>query len=305
MTHTDINTKGWIRRLPGAMQPYALLMRLDRPIGTWLLLLPGWWAILLAAGGGTVLNKEDIRLFLLFGIGAIVMRGAGCVINDLWDRKLDQQVARTRLRPLASGAVSVRRALAFLAILLGIGLLILLQMSLIAILLGFLSVIFIVVYPAMKRITWWPQAFLGLTFNFGALIGWAAVTEIVEPPALLLYAAGFFWTLGYDTIYAHQDIEDDLRAGIKSTALRFGSQSRIWIARFYTASWLLFLLAFVTAGAGPLSLIVLLGAGVHFRWQLKRWIPEDSASSLAVFRSNRDFGLILLLAASLSGVHLI
>ncbi|MGZ9109210.1 MAG: 4-hydroxybenzoate octaprenyltransferase [Micavibrio sp.] len=304
MTHTDINTKGWISRLPSAVRPYALLMRLDRPIGTWLLLLPGWWAIVLAAGGVFALNRSDLWLLALFGVGAVVMRGAGCVINDLWDRNLDQKVERTKARPLASGVLSVRQALIFLVALLFIGLVILLQMSLIAILLGFLSLLFIIAYPVMKRVTWWPQAFLGLTFNFGALIGWAAVTEIVELPALLLYAAGFFWTLGYDTIYAHQDIEDDLRAGIKSTALRFGPRSKIWIARFYIMAWLLLLLAFVIAGSGPLGLIVLVGAGAHFRWQLRRWVPEDPASALAVFRSNRDFGLILLAAAALSGVHL-
>lgn len=303
MTHTDINTKGWISRLPAGLRPYALLMRLDRPIGTWLLLLPGWWAIVLAAGGVFALNRDDLWLLVLFGVGAVVMRGAGCVINDLWDRDLDRKVERTKARPLASGAVGTRQALVFLAVLLFIGLVILLQMSLIAVLLGFLSLLFIIAYPAMKRVTWWPQAFLGLTFNFGALIGWAAVTEIVELPALLLYAAGFFWTLGYDTIYAHQDIEDDLRAGIKSTALRLGQRSRIWIARFYIVSWLLLLLAFITGGAGIPGLLVLAGAGAHFRWQLKRWTPEDPASSLAIFRSNRDFGLILLAAAALSGVN--
>lgn len=304
MTHTDINTKGWIARLPAAFRPYALLMRLDRPIGTWLLLLPGWWAIALSAGGGFSLNRHDLVLLALFGIGALVMRGAGCVVNDLWDRRLDRLVERTKTRPLASGAVSARRAVLFLFFLLSVGFLILIQLGLTAILLGVLSLGFVAAYPAMKRITWWPQAFLGLTFNFGALIGWAAVTGVVGLPALLLYASGFFWTLGYDTIYAHQDMEDDVQAGIKSTALRLGTRSKIWIARFYCLAWLLLVLSFVTAGAGLPALLVLGAAGWHFRWQLKNWRTEDPSSALSIFRSNRDFGLLVFAAALLSGLHL-
>lgn len=301
MTHTDIKTDGWIARLPAALRPYALLMRLDRPIGMWLLLLPGWWAIMLAAGGVMNMTPKDWRLAALFAAGAVVMRGAGCVVNDLWDMKLDRQVERTRLRPLAAGAVSPRQAVMFLALLMLTGLMILLQMNAAAIVIGFISVLFIVAYPAMKRITWWPQAFLGLTFNFGALIGWAAVMGFLSPPAMLMYAAGFFWTLGYDTIYAHQDREDDMRAGIKSTALRLGQKSRIWVARFYTAAWLLLLLSFVAGGAGMSSVIVLIGAGLHFWWQIRMWRPEDAASSLKMFRSNRDFGLIVLAALALAG----
>lgn len=301
MTHTDINTKGWIARLPAPARPYALLMRLDRPIGAWLLLLPGLWAILLAAGGAGALNRYDLWLVVLFGIGAVIMRGAGCVINDLWDRKLDRQVDRTRTRPLASGAVTVPQALIFTAALLGVGLMILLQMNLVTILLGILSLVFVIAYPGMKRITWWPQAFLGLTFNFGALMGWAAVGGIVEFPALLLYTAGVFWTLGYDTIYAHQDIEDDMRVGIKSTALRLGARSRIWVARFYAACWLLLVAAFVSAGAGVLSYIALVFAGAHLWWQIRSWRTGDPASALKFFRSNRDFALIVLCAAALSG----
>jgi 4-hydroxybenzoate polyprenyltransferase len=304
MTHTDINQTGWIARIPAPARPYILLMRLDRPVGTWLLLLPGWWAVMMAAGGILALNGRDAALFALFGAGAVIMRGAGCVINDLWDRRLDREVERTRERPLASGAVSVTGALVFLSLLLLAGLAILLQMNIVAILLGVLSMFLVVGYPAMKRITWWPQAFLGLTFNFGALIGWAAVTGALSVPAILLYAAGFFWTLGYDTIYAHQDMEDDARIGIKSTALRLGHKSWIWIARFYALSWLLLLLAFVVNGSGPLGLIILTGAGWHLSWQLKRWKPEDPVSSLAIFRSSRDTGLIVLLAAALSGLHL-
>lgn len=302
MTHTDINMKGWIGRLPAAIRPYALLMRLDRPIGTWLLLLPGWWAILMAAGGAFSLNADDISLLALFGIGAVIMRGAGCVVNDLWDRRLDRMVARTQARPLASGQVSVRQALAFLFILLLLGFVILMQMNITTILLGFLSVVFVILYPAMKRITWWPQAFLGLTFNFGALMGWAAVTGTVSPSALLLYAAGLFWTLGYDTVYAHQDMEDDARIGIKSTALRLGKKSRIWVARFYAAAWLLMVAAFALAGMANPALFFLAAAGLHMWWQIRAWSPDDPASSLKIFRSNRDFGFLILLAAAVFGL---
>jgi 4-hydroxybenzoate polyprenyltransferase len=299
MTHTDINTKGWIARMPPVLHPYLLLMRLDRPIGTWLLLLPGWWAIMLAAGGALSLNASDLTLLVLFGVGAVVMRGAGCVINDIWDRDLDKKVERTQSRPLAAGTISVRAAILFLCGLLLAGLAILLQMNLMAVLLGVLSLVLVTTYPLMKRITWWPQAFLGLTFNFGALIGWAAVTGVVGLPALCLYASGFFWTLGYDTIYAHQDAEDDMRVGIKSSALRLGQRSRIWIARFYAVSWVLLVLAFVLSDAGLISLLVLAGAGWHLRWQLKSWAIGDAASALAIFRSNRNYGLLVFAATAL------
>ncbi|WP_435640937.1 4-hydroxybenzoate octaprenyltransferase [Micavibrio aeruginosavorus] len=296
MTHTDIHHQGWIAYLPGFVRPYALLMRLDRPIGTWLLLLPGWWAIVLAAGGVRAMNPYDWKLIILFAVGAIVMRGAGCVINDLWDRKLDARVERTAARPLASGAVSVPAACVLLGALLSIGLMILLELNITAILLGVLSVAFIVVYPAMKRITWWPQAFLGLTFNFGALMGWAAVTGAVDMAALYLYAAGFFWTLGYDTIYAHQDKEDDARIGIKSTALFLGEKSRIWIAGFYTLTLILLALAIGSVW----GFVTLIPAAMHLAWQVKDWDMNDPASSLKFFRSNRDFGLLVLAAVGLA-----
>jgi 4-hydroxybenzoate polyprenyltransferase len=188
------------------VRPYALLMRLDRPIGWWLLLLPGWWAIALAGGGVQGLSGWDWTMLVLFFFGAIIMRGAGCIVNDLWDRDLDAKVERTKARPLASGEVQIWQACAFLAVLLFLGLLILLATdSAVAFWLGLLSLSFIVAYPYMKRITWWPQAFLGLTFNFGVPMGWAAATGFLSWPALFLYAGAFFWTLGYDTIYAHQD----------------------------------------------------------------------------------------------------
>ncbi|MDB5491256.1 MAG: 4-hydroxybenzoate polyprenyltransferase, partial [Micavibrio sp.] len=279
-----------------------LLMRLDRPIGTWLLLLPGWWSIVLAKGGLDRLEGREWYLMLLFGIGAVVMRGAGCVINDLWDRRLDRRVNRTRLRPLASGAVSTFQALVYAGGLLLVGFLILIQMTQTAVLLGCLSLCFVIIYPSMKRITWWPQAFLGLTFNFGALIGWAAVTDTLSGSALLLYIAGFFWTLGYDTIYAHQDIEDDMQVGIKSSALRLGGDSKKWITRFYAVAWLLVLAALLLAKTGGVAMLVLALAGAHLTWQLRRWNPSSPQSSLRIFKSNRDFGLIVLVAIACASV---
>lgn len=297
MTHTDIQSKGWISWLPKVSQPFATLMRLDRPIGTWLLLLPGWWAIALGSGGWATMNLYDAYLFALFGVGAIVMRGAGCVINDLWDRDFDRAVERTRLRPLAAGAISVKAALGFLAILLLIGLGILIQLPLVAILLGILTLPLIVSYPLMKRVTWWPQFFLGITFNAGALIGWAAVTGVVGLPALLIYAGGILWTLGYDTIYAHQDKDDDALIGVKSTALKFGAQSKCWVTGFYASAFVLMALGYLAGGVG-LSGLLLLAAAIHLAWQVRNWDMNDPASSLRMFKSNRDFGLIMLLAAA-------
>ncbi len=297
--HTDIKQKNWIGYLPAAFQPYIYLARLDRPIGVWLLLLPGWWAIVLASGGFQSMNAQDWRAMFLFGVGAIIMRAAGCVINDLWDRELDKGVERTALRPLAAGTVSPQAAAVFLAFLLSTGLMILLQFSLVTILLGVLVIPMIVTYPLMKRLTWWPQAFLGLTFNFSALMGWAAVSGIVEFPALFLYAGGILWTLGYDTIYAHQDKEDDMRMGIKSAALKLGKCSKKAIAFFYGGAWLMIGAGFVLAGASALSLLLFVMSGVHLIWQLKNWDPDDQASSLRVFKSNRDFALMALVAAGL------
>ncbi len=280
MGHTDISRTGLIGHLPPKMQAYALLMRLDRPIGTWLLLLPGWWAIALA-------DKTRWDLYLLFAVGSVIMRGAGCVINDLWDRDLDAAVERTRGRPLVSGPATRNEAFGLLTVLLCLGLAILLVLPPAAIGLGVVSLMFVIVYPLMKRITWWPQLFLGFTFNFGALIGWAAASGKLDARAWLLYAAGIFWTLGYDTIYAHQDREDDALVGIKSTARLFGTRSRVWIGGFYTLATVLL------ACAAPTPLMALPAA--HFIWQLTRWDMTDPASSLRFFKANRDAGLIILL----------
>ncbi len=271
-----------------------MMMRLDRPAGWWLLLLPSWWAIVLAGGGIARMDAHDWYLFTLFWVGAIIMRGAGCVINDLWDRDLDRKVIRTRVRPLAAGIVSVRNAVIFLCVLLLLGLVILLQLPPLSVIIGCASMVLVVVYPLMKRITWWPQAFLGITFNIGALIGWAAVTGGLDTTPFLLYAAGIFWTLGYDTIYAHQDKEDDALAGIKSTARLFGERGKAWVSGFYILT-MVFLCAAVLSVKPDVGLLLwLLPAGAHFLWQVARWNPQDPASSLKFFQSNRNAGLLIL-----------
>ncbi len=289
-TASDIARGDWIERLmPAPAHPYFRLARIDRPIGTWLLLLPGWWAIALATPGW-----PSLWLMALFGIGALVMRGAGCVVNDLADRKFDAQVARTATRPIASGAITIPAALIFLVALLGLGLAILLQFNLFAVIVGAISLALIFPYPLMKRITYWPQAFLGLTFNWGALLGWAAVTGRLDPPALTLYAAGFFWTLGYDTIYAHQDKEDDALIGVKSTALLLAANTRPWIALFLTVTVLLLALTGWLAGLAWPYYAGLTVAAAHLAWQTATVDFDNPRDCLKKFKSNRDFGLILL-----------
>ncbi len=295
MGFTDIRFD-LIDRLPAAVRPYALLMRLDRPVGWWLLLLPGWWAITLAGGGLNGMTGWDWYLLVLFFFGAILMRGAGCIINDLWDRDLDAQVERTRLRPLASGVIKPWQAGAFLFCVLFLGLIILVQTSALAFWLGMASMVFVIAYPYMKRITWWPQAFLGVTFNFGVLIGWAAVTDRLEVETILMYAGAFFWTLGYDTIYAHQDREDDQMAGIKSTALLFGERSKKWVGIFYAASWTLLAGTVFLSTESVLSQGLILLPGIHMLLQILLWNPDDQASSLRWFKSNRDCGLLFFLS---------
>ncbi len=293
--HTDIVSTGWIARLPEDARPYAILARLDRPVGVWLLFLPGAWSVALAAGGWRgVRDGAAWEVLILFALGAVVMRAAGCVVNDLWDRDLDAKVARTRTRPLASGALSPRAALAFLAGLLCIGLLILLRFNGLTVALGVASLPLVVLYPLMKRWTWWPQAFLGLTFNFGALMGWAVLRGTLDLPALVLYAAGILWTLGYDTIYAHQDREDDALAGIRSTALRLGARSKLWVTGFFIGALALIELAGFAAQASPVFFMALAAPALHALWQLKTWAPDDPASSLRIFRSNTVFGFLVL-----------
>jgi 4-hydroxybenzoate polyprenyltransferase len=289
---TDIQAGDWIdRHVPAGIRPYLRLARVDRPIGTWLLLFPGWWSLALAAAPGQL---PDGYVMVLFAIGALVMRGAGCTINDIVDRDIDQQVARTATRPLASGALSLQQALVFLVLQLAVAFVILLQLEPLAIKLGVLSLLLVVAYPFMKRITWWPQAFLGLTFNWGALLGYAAVTNTLAWPPVLLYAAGFFWTLFYDTIYAHQDKEDDALIGVKSTARYFGDKTRSWLTGFAIATILLLMLTVMTAELGWVAKLGVIGVAVHLGWQTVSCNFDDAQDCKTKFYSNRHIGWILL-----------
>jgi 4-hydroxybenzoate polyprenyltransferase len=281
-------------RTPVRWHPYIKLMRLDRPVGIWLLLLPCLWAIALARHGVFSFGLAGWLHVILFGTGAVVMRGAGCVINDLWDHKLDAAVARTRTRPLPAGDVTRRQAFVFLAVLLASGLAILLCFNRLTDILGIASLALVAIYPAMKRITWWPQAFLGLTFNWGTLMGWTAATGTLDTPALLLYAGGFFWTLAYDTIYAHQDKTDDELIGIRSTARLFGTNSKKWVAGFFGIAVLCLVIAKYIAFPSVLTPLLTVSLVAHAARQLWRWDMDDADSSLAVFKSNRDFGLLVL-----------
>jgi 4-hydroxybenzoate polyprenyltransferase len=287
---SDIRGGDWVERLvPATLRPYARLARLDRPIGTWLLLFPAWWGIALAAEGW-----PHLGLIALFALGAVAMRGAGCTLNDIADRHYDARVARTRLRPLPSGAVTVWQAAAFMALQLAIGAAVLLSLNRASVLLGIAVLGLIATYPFMKRITYWPQLFLGLNFNWGALIGWAAVTGSLAWPALLLYLGGVFWTLGYDTIYAHQDKEDDVRIGVKSSAIALGSRTRPWLFAFYAAAALLWASAGSAAGQGALFYLGLGLAAMQLAWQAAQVDIDDPADCLAKFRSNRLVGWLLL-----------
>ena len=289
---TDIRTGDWADRYaPPKLRPYIRLARLDRPIGTWLLLFPGWWSIALAAP-----RWPDWSLMVLFGIGAMVMRGAGCTLNDIADREFDAKVARTRTRPLPSGAVSVREAAAFLILQLAIGAAILLSFNRLAILLGFLVLLLVGTYPFMKRITYWPQFFLGLNFNWGALLGWAAARGSLDLPALLLYIGGIAWTLGYDTIYAHQDKEDDVLIGVKSSALALGGRTRPWLFIFYAVAAALWGVAGQAAGLGLPYWIGLALVVLQLAWQAARVDTASPEDCLAKFRSNRWTGWLLLFA---------
>jgi 4-hydroxybenzoate polyprenyltransferase len=287
---SDIRQSDWVERyLPAASRPYARLARLDRPIGTWLLLFPGWWGIALASK-----RWPAPILLLLFAIGAIAMRGAGCTLNDIADRDYDAQVARTRLRPLPSGAVSVGQAFVFLVFQLAIGATVLLSLNRTTILLGSAVLLLIVTYPFMKRITHWPQIFLGLNFNWGALIGWTAVTGALGWPPLLLYLGGIFWTIGYDTIYAHQDKEDDVRIGVKSSAIALGSLTRPSLVAFYAAAILLWGAAGLLAGLGAMFWVGLAAGAAQLVWQAISVAIDEAADCLTKFRSNRFVGWLML-----------
>ncbi len=303
----DAVKDNWVDRYaPDAARPFLRLMRADRPVGTWLLLIPCWQGLAL---GGIVAPPAPVTVLwfaALFAIGAFVMRGAGCAYNDIADRDFDAKVARTALRPIPSGQISVRQAWAFLVVLSLIGLAVLLQFNRTTILLGVASLALVAAYPFMKRITWWPQAWLGLTFNWGALMGYSSVTGEIGAPALLLYASGVAWTLGYDTIYAHQDKEDDALIGVKSSARRLGAKTKPALTGFYGAALALAALAYLLSGALPSGLLLFVIAAAHFRWQIKAADINDPESCLKVFRSNRDAGLLILapflLAAGLAQV---
>ncbi|GGY36652.1 4-hydroxybenzoate octaprenyltransferase [Parvularcula lutaonensis] len=285
---------GLVDRSPSWLRPYLRLMRADRPIGVWLLFLPCSWGVIAARPDGMDAGRFW-WLLLLFAVGSFVMRSAGCAYNDLVDRDLDRSVERTRNRPIASGAVSPKAATALIVGLSLVGLAVLLQLGLPAILIGIGSLALVAGYPFMKRITWWPQLWLGLTFNWGVLVGAAAVSGGVPLPAALLYAAGIFWTLGYDTIYALQDIEDDALAGIKSSARRLGGDVRKGVALFYTATILLAAGALVAGGRGE-WIWLLAPAALHFAWQVASIDRDDPARNLRLFKSNIWPGVFIAVA---------
>lgn len=291
-TWTDINEQGWVGRLPPAARPYAVLARWDRPIGSWLLFLPGLWSIVLARPD----PWQGAWLVALFGAGSLVMRSAGCVVNDMWDRDLDRLVTRTAARPLASGALRMRQAALFLAALLTAGLLILLQLHPLAQLLGVLSLVLVALYPLAKRVTWWPQAVLGLTFGWGAPMGYAAAAGRLDGATVVLYAAAFAWILGYDTVYAHQDREDDALIGIRSTARLFAGRTRAFLAACYAAAIVLLALAGALAGLSPWFYPALALPAAVLAWQVWTLDTNDPAGCLLRFRRNREAGLLAGLA---------
>ena len=289
---SDIPVGGWVDRwVPKPARPFVRLARYDRPIGTWLLLFPCWWSLALAIPGW-----PDIMDMALFGLGALAMRGAGCTYNDICDRDFDAKVARTQNRPLPAGDVSMRAAVLFLIVQMLVGVAILLSFNRFAIAIGAASLVIVFTYPLMKRVTYWPQLFLGLAFNWGALLGWAATTGALAPLAFILYGAGILWTLGYDTIYAHQDREDDAYAGVKSTARRFGLGSKPWLYAFYLGALAALAACGAAVGLGWIFYAGLLLAAAQAIWQVACVDLNDAKDCLAKFKSNRLFGWIVLAA---------
>jgi 4-hydroxybenzoate polyprenyltransferase len=283
----------WVdARAPVWSRPYLRLARFDRPIGAWLLLLPCWWSAALASASARDVSHLPIILVLFF-VGAFVMRGAGCTWNDITDRDLDARVERTRSRPIPAGQVGVWQALAFLIAQALIGLVVLLQFNRFAIITGIASLGIVAVYPFMKRITWWPQVVLGLAFSWGALMGFAVVQGRIGLPGLFLYAGSIAWVIGYDTIYAHQDVEDDALIGVKSTARLFGAQTHRALVVFYSLAVILIGVAVALSAVGAWAWIGLAAFAVHLGWQITRLRIGDPALCLRVFKSNRDAGLIL------------
>jgi 4-hydroxybenzoate polyprenyltransferase len=286
-------TGNWVdTRAPQWSRPYLRLSRLDRPIGSWLLLMPCWWSAALATGVARDIGQLPIVIALFF-VGAFVMRGAGCTWNDITDRDLDALVDRTRSRPIPAGQVSVPQAAAFLVVQALIGLAVLVQFNRFAIMTGIASLVIVAVYPFMKRITWWPQVVLGLAFSWGALMGFAVVLGKIDAAALLLYAGSIAWVIGYDTIYAHQDAEDDALIGVKSTALLFGARTHQALTIFYAVAVVLIGAALALSGARLFAWIGLLGFAAHLIWQVRRLEISDPALCLRIFKSNRDAGVLL------------
>lgn len=299
----DAAARNWVDRFaPDWARPWLRLMRADRPIGTWLLLIPCWQGLALALAADPGDWPAALRLASLFAVGAVVMRGAGCAWNDVIDRDIDRKVSRTALRPVASGAISRRAAMLFLVALSLIGFAVLIQFNAYTIVLGVSSLALVAVYPFMKRLTWWPQAFLGLTFNWGALMGYSAIEGGLAREAVALYAAGMFWTLGYDTIYAHQDKEDDALIGVKSSARRLGSATKPALALFYGASLALLALAGFWSQAGAAFYVLLALPAMHFAWQVRALDPSSALNCLNIFKSNREAGLLVLAALSSQAV---
>ncbi|MDP3299720.1 MAG: 4-hydroxybenzoate octaprenyltransferase, partial [Phenylobacterium sp.] len=296
----DAAPTNWVDRYaPGALRPWLKLGRFDRPVGIWLLMLPGWQGIALA--GALRGQWPDLRLLGLFFLGAALMRAAGCAYNDIVDRDIDAKVARTALRPIPAGQISVKQAWAFVAGCCGAAFLILISLPPLAIALGVGSLALVAAYPFMKRITWWPQAWLGLTFNWGILLGFAAASGYLGWPALILYAGAIAWTLGYDTIYAIQDIEDDALAGVKSSARRLGAQAPRAVGAFYLAALTLAYAAGMLAGLGVGFSVLLIAYAVHLAIQVRRMRVDDGALALSLFRSNAGAGLILFAAIVAGG----
>jgi 4-hydroxybenzoate polyprenyltransferase len=292
----DSERRGFIGALPPRLRPFASLMRLDRPIGTWLLYWPCAWSVALAGVGG----RWD--LFQWLALGAFAMRSAGCVYNDIVDRDLDRKVERTRLRPLASGRVSLRSAWILIGLLCAIGLVVLFQLNAIAAVVALGSIAPVAAYPFMKRITWWPQAWLGLVFSWGALVGWPAVTGAFDWPPLVLWFGSIAWVIGYDTLYAIQDIEDDALVGVKSSARRLGDRAAQGIALFYTIAIGLWGVAIWLVRPDWIALLALAPAALHLANQALRADMKDGALALKLFRSNRTCGLLVLLAMLVVGL---
>jgi len=294
-------TGNWVDSLaPSYTRPYLRLARLDRPIGSWLLLMPCWWSVGLAGMHNDRL--PSLWHIVLFFIGAFAMRGAGCTWNDLVDRDLDGRVERTRSRPIPSGQVTVSQATMFMVAQALVGFLVLIQFNRFTVATGIASLLVVVIYPFMKRITYWPQIFLGLAFSWGALMGWPAAFGRLDWPAIVLYVGSILWVIGYDTIYAHQDRDDDLLIGIKSTALLFGERTPTMLATFYAGAIVLIAAAGFMAGGGIFFTIGIIGFAAHLAWQVSRLDIDDPVHCLALFKSNRDAGLILFAAMLVDAV---